>query len=294
VPYEVRLATFTADYIVKGTVDSVEIAHAGLHSPVSFISLRPQSFLKGEPQDGGLVFYRFGDWRSKALPSRSSQGGMVISDTAGDTVIVWLEIDGRGEFFGRGMMAIKMGDVAWIPQDESRLPSRSLELYEEWVADLTEERTVERLATTSDAVVVGLVSAQKYREIGKRPHSVAEISVRQVLRGVPDDATLEVALPIYKDPVQRDFVELPLGETTVLFLTLGADGLYRVNGGSEGAFLVIQGTRCIPAPTRGSQYPGLPCEIAGRASHVSDERQDLHLPEIEGIVAGAVEGATSE
>lgn len=293
VPYEVRRSTFTSDYIVKGIVDSVGIAHAHLHAPVSFISLRPQSFLKGESRDGELVFYRFGDWRTKWLPSRSKQGVMSISDTVGDTVIVWLEIDGRGEFFSRGIMAIKMGDVAWIPRDESRLPSRSLKLYEEWVNGLTEERSLERLATTSDLVVVGSVGAHTYGEIGGRSHTVAGISVQQVLRGITEDATLEVALPIHKDPVQRDFVELPLGETAVLFLTLGDDGLYRVNGGSEGAFLVIQGTRCIPAPTRGSQYSGLPCEIAGRASHFSPERQDLHLPDIEGIVAGVLEGATS-
>ena len=58
VPYEIRLSTFTADFIVKGTVESLEVAHAHLHAPVSFIGLRPQSFLKGSATCGPRCCHR--------------------------------------------------------------------------------------------------------------------------------------------------------------------------------------------------------------------------------------------
>lgn len=237
VPYWVRVSTFHADMVVKGIVREVEI---GVFSPsevFTFVSLTPDAYLKGTCEADTITFYLAGpakrdEWVEWTHPPTPALG-------IGDTLLAWLENDARGELFNRHTVAMKRGDGAWVPRDEHNEPAHSLQQYDTWVRALTEERTPERLVAASDAIVVGFVNSMRYLRVDRRSHVSAELMVEDALLGAGEGSTIEVVLPAFADPSQRDFIVVQPGERLLLFLEAHGDDAYRVLGGRDGAYAIV-------------------------------------------------------
>ena len=285
IPYWVRGWTFWSDVVVRGIVTDIEVA-SPTGQAITFISLVPDTFAKGECAGDVITFYFYG-----AADTATSWLRAVPAPSIGDTLLAWIERDAMDELFSRQSMAIKRGAGAWTARDDCYgQPAHSLETYEEWARALTLNRTPEHLAIVSDAVVVVFVQAIRHSGADPRFGSVAELRVEQALYGASEGTVIEVAV---QTAGGRDMILVHPGTRMLLFLELQDEGGYHILGGRDGAYLLTQSIRCIPAKAVGSRMPGLPCDKCGRASRCPSLERRLFVSDVKRMVAARHGGATS-
>ncbi len=222
---------YATDVIALGTIAEVDTLTGWLSNRRQFYTLATlavDEYAKGSSDARALTFRIGGHLVEPALGSRER---LPVALAVGDTVFVFLKIDGDGRLDCHSQYAELMDSVAYMRYHES-MDAR--EMYES-VEEIVASRTLVAITRRADLVLVGDVAF-----IEELEHWLDLVTVRvsDVWKGSVDANLVEVEVGSTVQGRSNDVPVMTRGESVLVFLEEAPAGRFRIVGGRDGVYLL--------------------------------------------------------